>query len=262
MNAKQVVLLPLILCLIPEQGRAQAIDSVFVEVFNVQHAAIAGEPDMVTYRIFVDLAEGYELQMVYGDLEHSMRIESSKPFYNDLKHAVKYADRLDKEWLTDPNVALDSWLTIGSIARGFMGVPKSLDTDGSIVDCAPPVVIDPSSKISSATPIGPLCPVDGMLEVPDAPEVINFKHEPGYLGMVSGGLMETSDGAWAVLGGTKGVTDRNILLIAQISTTGLLSFKLNLQIETPEHQPVRYVASDAREGEVLFSGLAYGYRPR
>ncbi len=262
MKLAQAALLAGSLCAFPVLCNAQAIDSVFIEVFNVRESAIAGEPDLVTYRIFVDLAEGFELQMVYGDDHHSMRIETTTEFYNSLTHLVKYADRIDPAWLSDPNDALDSWLTMGAIGDRYMGVPKSLDSDGSILDCPPPSIADPTLGSGPLRSRDPLCPVDGMIEVPEVKEVINFKHEPGYLGKYRGGLVETSDGAWAVLGGVKGVTDRNIILIAQVSTTGSLSFKLNLQVETPDHKPVRYVANDAREGEVLFNGLAYGYRPR
>lgn len=262
MNLARAPLLACLLLLIPSWGRAQAIDSVFVEVFNVRQSEIAGEPDLVTYRIFVDLAEGYELQMVYGDLKHSMRIETTTYFHNDPTHVVKYADRIDATQLSDPEVALDSWLTIGTIGDRFMGAPKKLDSDGSILDCQPLTVMDPSSNTPHATLRSPLCPVDGMIEVPAVKEVVNFKHEPGYLGKSMGSLVETSDGAWAVLGGAKGVTEQNILLIAQLSTTGTLSFKLNMQLETPDHQIVRYVASDPNESEIYFEGLTHGYRPR
>ncbi|MBK9074026.1 MAG: hypothetical protein IPL77_03445 [Flavobacteriales bacterium] len=79
---------------------------------------------------------------------------------------------------------------------------------------------------------------------PEIREVVNFNFASGYLGKVKGNLLETTNGAWAVLGGKAGVTENNLLLIAQISTTGTLSFLLNLQIETPEHEPVKYVARD------------------
>lgn len=241
----------------PMIGCAQGIDSVFVEIFNVRPSTVAGGPDLTTYRIYVDLAEGYELQMVYGDQHHSMRIETTTEFFNSAKRSVKYGDRVDISALSDADAALDSWLTIGAIGRHHMGVPRALDTDGSVLD-------DPAPAASAfnAHENHPLYPSDGMIEVPAAIEIVNFKHEPGYLGESRGSLVETSDGAWAVLGGMRGATDMNICLLAQVSTTGTLSFKLNLQIKTPDHGPVKYVAANAREGEVLYEGLAHGSRAR
>ena len=48
-----------------------------------------------------------------------------------------------------------------------------------------------------------------------------------------------TDGAYAVLRGKRGVTDRNVLLIAQLTTTGELAYMISLQTGTLEHEPVK-----------------------
>nr|MBP6391898.1 hypothetical protein [Flavobacteriales bacterium] len=63
--------------LAPVIARSQAIDSVFVEVYHVQPGDVAGEPPLTTYRVFVDLAPDHELQMVYGDEKHQLRIHTT-----------------------------------------------------------------------------------------------------------------------------------------------------------------------------------------
>jgi hypothetical protein len=49
-----------------------------------------------------------------------------------------------------------------------------------------------------------------------------------------------------------------VLLIAQLTTTGELSYMINLQIETLEHEPVKYVARDPGPGEFTHPTLTYG----
>jgi hypothetical protein len=246
-----------LLGLMPLQGIAQAIDSVIVEIFHVRESKVEGEAPLTTYRIFIDLAAGHELQMVYGDDRHSLKIETTTSFHNELERGVRYADRLNASSLEDPAIILDSWLTIVAVSDQYAGVPKAMDDDGSIVQCPPP--IDHHAGASGEHPDARLlCPVDGLLKVPGVREVVNFDMDPSYLGKIRGSVIGTTNGAWAVLGGVKGVTEENIVLLAQVTTTGELSFRFNLQIETPDHQPVKYVALDPGEGEILFEGLSYG----
>ena len=89
-------------------------------------------------------------------------------------------------------------------------------------------------------------------------EVVDFKFALSYLERIKGAVLETTEGAWAAMGGMKGVTPENMVLIAQVTTSGKLSFKLNVQVGTPDHKAVKYVACDPAEGEVLFEGLSFG----
>ena len=104
----------------------------------------------------------------------------------------------------------------------------------------------------------PLCVRDGLLAIARIPEVVNFKMDPSYLHQIRGSTLRTIDGAWAVLGGTNGFTDRNTILIAQLTTTGELSFQLNLQIRTPDGEVVKYVAMDPVADEIQYPGLSHG----
>jgi hypothetical protein len=156
-------------------------------------------------------------------------------------------------------LALDTWLTLGAASGDHKGVPKELDTDGSVLECPPYT----DQQVLSAKDPGkdqgrPICIADGLQADTAIKEVINFKFDSGYLHKVRGNLLETTDGAWAVLGGMKGTTPENMVLIAQVTTTGKLHFKLNVQLGDPSHKPVKYVASDPQEGEVLFEGLNFG----
>ena len=66
----------------------------------------------------------------------------------------------------------------------------------------------------------------------------------------------TNDGAWAALGGVKGPTPENRVLIAQLTTNGKLSFGLNVQIGTPTGGFVQFVAKNPEGSEIRFEGLS------
>jgi hypothetical protein len=66
-----------------------------------------------------------------------------------------------------------------------------------------------------------------------------------------------TDGAWASLGkGAKAPAKLpNAILIAQITTTGKLSYQLNLQIGTPNGKSIRYVANNPTSEEFTHPSL-------
>lgn len=231
---------------------AQGIDSVFTEVYHVQPDPVAGKPPLVTYRIFVDLAPGYQLQMVYGDERNQLVIATTTEFFNDDNNGTKFAYLLRGDRLNGHPLALDSWLTINAASDHHLGVPRAWDDDGSILECPP----YPGYGLMPADGAKPLCASDGLVASDSVPETVNFRMEPGYLGTIRGSELRTMDGAWAVLGGTNGVGPNNVCLIAQLSTTGTLSYRLNIQLRTPDKKVVRYVSTAPRgTDEVLFPAL-------
>ena len=252
-----IILAPILLSATPRLAAQEAIDSVFVEVYHVQPAERPGDPATVTYRIFVDLAEGHELQMVYGDQAHKLRIWTTTAFENDTVLGAKFGHQIQAGRLNEGALALDSYLTIGAADNEHMGVPRAWDKDGSVLTC-PPYPGSRSRTGDAGGILAPLCITDGLIPYEEIREVVDFRFASGYLHKARGFDIETTDGAYAVLGGKRGVTDRNVLLIAQLTTTGELSYMLNLQIETPEHEPLKYVARDPGPGEFTHPSLTYG----
>jgi len=251
--------LPLTLPLIVATTAAHAqdaIDSMFVEVYHVEPPARQGDNPLVTYRIFVDLAPGHELQMVYGDERHKLRFWTSTAFENDTLAGAKFGHQIRKDRLNEGRAALDSYLTIGATDEGHLGVPREWDMDGSVLECPPYPDRKRLRGLPGAPP--PLCSTDGRIAATDVPEAVDFRFASGYLHKARGFDIETTDGAYAVLGGTPGVTDRNVVLIAQLTTTGELSYMVNLQIETPEHTPVKYVAGAPGPDERSHPSLLHG----
>jgi len=213
---------------------AQGVEGVLVERTHVAKALDGA--DTVTYRLYVDLAEGYQLQLAYGDAAHNLRIASSTDFLNTQPSAI-YGDDLNDRDMLPENIHGDSWFTLGMIGNAHWGVPWSMDMDGG--------ADDPMES-------------DGKMTATTVRDVVEFNFRPGYLGEIAGHIIETNNGGWAVLGGIKGATTHNAVLIAQLRTCGELTYELNLQLAAPDGSIEKYVARNAREGEIHAPFLCHG----
>lgn len=217
---------------------AQGLEGLVVEEYHRwQHN---GE-QLVTYRIYADLAKDHTLQMVYGSLGHALRIETSTTFFNDTVNGAAYAHRIPADAAKRFPTALDSWLTIDAVSNAQRGVPLAADEDGSLLR-------DKAFRKSL------LKQTDGAIPGP-VRDVVNFKLEPGYLDRIPGSTILCTDCAWSVLGGTTGATEANVVLLAQITTSGTLSYEFNLQVGKPGGTFIRYVAAKPEGDEVEFPAL-------
>ncbi len=236
---------------------AQPLERVIVETYHVQRPENGGAP-VTTYRIFLDLAPEHTVQVLYGDDHHSLRIETFPEFHNSPVGSVAYGDRAVVDTSHRKVFATDSWLTIGLVGKDHVGIPRDLDPDGSLLICPP---LSASLSADKERPlVDALCVADGLVPFGGGKEVVNFLMETTYLENFHGPMIETTNGAWAVLGGMKGPTEENIVLVAQISTADLLHFILNVQLGTPDGGFVKVVAKNPQEGELQFDQLTYGVR--
>ena len=236
---------------------AQPLEQVLVETYHVQRSENGGAP-VTTYRIFLDLAPEHTLQVLYGDDHHSLRIETFPEFHNTQDGSVAYGDRAVVDTSHRKVLATDSWLTIGLVGKAHVGVPRDIDPDGSLFSC-PPLSASLSADLERPV-VDLLCVADGLVPFGGGKEVVDFLMETTYLENFRGPVIETTNGAWAVLGGMKGATEENIVLVAQIATSDLLHFILNIQVGTPDGGFVKIVAKDPKEGELQFDQLTYGAR--
>lgn len=193
----------------------------------------------ITYRIFVDMKPGYKLQSVYGTTSHPLFFESSTSFYNNVKYGSETGDFVNEKLIDLHNTALDTWISMGAGSKFHNAVLKSDDKDSSII----------KSKKE-------LAKVEG-LKWGDI-------YATAYIGIdmqffvdsVNAKRFTTVNGAWANYAGAQGPTPENRVLIAQLTTNGVLKFELNLQIGTPEGKSIQYVAKDAKNREVIFKQLS------
>jgi hypothetical protein len=195
----------------------------------------------ITYRIYLDLRPGYKVQAIYGSAGHEMFIKSTTAFYNNENYIALTGLNVNDKNINIGNVALDSWITVGAATRMKMGIPKSDDKDSSLINKAG------LSKQDGLT--------DGVL-----PLLKTYNLDLScFKFAMNNGVFSTKNGAWASLGGTKGPTDDNKVLIAQITTNGKLSFELNVQIETPKKDILNFVAKDPVKYELAFKKLKYNH---
>ncbi|MEI6122053.1 MAG: hypothetical protein WCQ95_00355 [Bacteroidota bacterium] len=195
----------------------------------------------VTYRIFIDMKPDYKLQMVYGDKNHELVIETSTHFFNDTEADAVTGFNVDMKKLNVGNIALDSWVTLGAACRGFTGIPRAEDT----------------SKYSFISNRASLSKSDGLTKGV-LPDFLPFNLDLTFFNNDSTAKrFATTNGAWAAPGGVKGPTPENRVLIAQLTTNGELSFQLNVQIGTPTGGYVKFVATKPLNDEIEFYGLSF-----
>jgi len=193
----------------------------------------------VTFRIFIDMKPDYKLQLVYGNQKHELLLETTTNFFNDLEADAITGFNVNTKRINKGNIALDSWLTMGAAARGFTGIPRSEDTVGFSL-----ITNRPSLKSADGFTKGIL------------PDFKVFNLDMGFFNNDSTATrFSTNNGGWAAPGGVKGPTLENRVLVAQLTTNGKLSFKLNVQIGTPTGGYVQFVGEKPEGSEIQFNKL-------
>ena len=261
-NATKKILLGLGMILVGVSGNAQhGLENVIVEKYYVSDAADSASSvgilptGSVTYRVFVDMLPGYKFQMAYGSPQHNLIINTTTSFFNN-EDRGSTAPTYTKVQAKNNTVMLDSWLSAGAACAGNFGILKTEDDSIATVVNADGVLqnADTSAGI-------PLTLQDGLIA--GSPGVV------GLLGIDSaiavfdatsqaGNSFTITNGAWYCLAGIAGPKADNKVLIAQLTTNGRLSFKLNIQIGTPGGDIEKYVwDSPLDTTEIQLSCLSY-----
>jgi len=193
----------------------------------------------VTYRIYVDMKPGYALQAVYGIQNHELVIKTTTTFFNNTLSKSTTGDKIEIDQINNNSVSLDSWLTIGAASQSHLGVLKKEDSDGSLL----------IKKSLNKT--------DGLIKGNVRPLINYGLNLSCFNEEISASAFTVNNGSLAVLGGFQGPTNENRVLIAQLTTTGKLSFELNLQLGTPTGGALQYVAKNPEGKEIQFNELIY-----
>lgn len=212
----------------------------------------------VTYRVYADLAAGYQFQAVYGDANHELRLETTTLFFNNEDRGAPFPT-FSKNFCDDNTVMLDSWVSVGAACANNFGVLKAND-DGVAT------VVNNDGVLQNNDPLMgiPLTQQDGFLAgAPQPVTAVNITALEAMLDAqndgTNGPLFSTNNGSWASLNGSTGADPLvNHVLLAQITTDGVFSFKLNLQIRnTTTLQVENYVAQNPIGNEILEPTLTY-----
>lgn len=226
-----------------------ALESVIVERYYVSDStdyidttADALPKGSITYRIFIDMKPGYSLQLVYGNKDHELVIETSATFFNNQECRAETGFNIDAKKLHTGTFALDSWITMGAASRLHTGIPREEDNDG----------------FSFITNRNSLNKIDGLTKgvLPNF-QIFNLDLK-FFCADTHASKFNTINGGWAALGvEIKGPTPANRVLIAQLTTNGKLAFALNVQIGTPTGGSLKFVANNPKISEMNFDGLTY-----
>lgn len=250
-------------------GKAQnGLENIIVEKYYVSNAADAAGSvgalpvGSVTYRIYADMLPGYKFQAAYGVNGHPLVLSTSTSFFNNEDRGAT-TPTYTKTQARANTVMLDSWLSVGAACSGNnFGVLKSEDDvtlgGATVVNSNVPPILQ-NNDASAGIPISVQ---DGIWTAATAPEAVTFVGISATdLSMFdatsqAGNSFTTINGSWAALNGATGPTASNRVLIAQITTDGIFTYELNIQIGTPTGGVQNFVASNPVGSEIQLASLS------
>ncbi len=254
------------------------IEDVIVETYYISDANDATDeiggtlaPGSKTYRVYLDLCEDCSLRAIFGSPEHPLTISSSAPFFNNLDRGRTFGHEINNSALDENTVALDSWLSFGAASNQKFGVLKTDDTDGSIVGGANNdggsaniaggllVNADPEAGIPLTQEDG-LIPLNGSAALPPNFQVVGTSPGDVLNAETVAATFNSSDTRLTCsVPGTRGPDATNRILIAQLTTTGDLTFCINVDVQRGDGTVLRFVSGDSLllEGETPNGRLCY-----
>jgi hypothetical protein len=246
----------LIPALLPGQANAQnEIENVIVETYYISNATDAVETEeggilpegSKTYRVYLDLSPDCSLRAIYGSQAHPLEIISTALFYNNMDRGKSFGHQVNTNWLDENTVPVDSWLSFGAATSTRFGILKSEDTDGSDFIQGNDMGMMMNSDAQAGIPI---VDVDGLVEdtsqstTPPTLFISGISPDSTFLDTTQAATFITDSTVISCTSpGMRGPTAENKILIAQLTTTGELTFHLNVEIECGG-EVLRFVALD------------------
>jgi len=224
-------------------------------------------PGTKIYRVFLDLCQGCKIKELFGTPQNPLTIKSDSIFFNSSFGAIR-GYNLNPAFLAAFDTApLDSYLSMGAASTTDWGIPKELDSDGSIWEGRTP----PQPLTNTSEEIGiPLTESDGLLstggsslEPSDWQFSSSFESELGSVfgansnDSVFGGGSTDQPFTLKFPTGVQGPNDENIVMIGQFATTGELEFNLNMVVEDAQGDSTRLVSTLATGDQEFNNFLFY-----
>jgi hypothetical protein len=261
-------LLPILLFLSLAKFSEAQLEGLVVETYYVSDVldatdTIGGQllEGETTYRIYLDLAPGSRLLSVFGQEEHPFSMGSTRRFFNNVDGA-SFGYEIPKVSYESNTVALDSYITLGQNGfqglKNYYGILKSQDTDGSFIgglnNDGGSEMVD-GGLLTNADPIAgiPLTVADGMdtlnLAITDwfSFGIVDFASGADSSIFSNSAADSTFESNQFILQceGVYGVNpDSNQVLVAQLTTPGEISFRLNARILTIGGDTLTYVGTN------------------
>jgi len=261
-NFTKIILICTALSLTCALSHAQTgLEKIIVEKYYISNAddeaaSIGILPaGSVTYRIYLDMKQGYTFQTAYGSPTHTLFINTTTSFFNNEDRGAT-TPTFSISQVKGNTIMLDSWLTAGAACTGNFGVLKSEDNGVA-------TVLNSDGILKNTDPLAgiPLTEQDGLLAGSTGSFTsIGISDQSTVFDAISqfGNSFLVQNGAWSCLTGASGPDTTNKLLIAQVTTDGHLSFELNVQLGNPDGLSAeQFVAKAATGAETMFPGLTY-----
>lgn len=224
-------------------GNEGGLEGVIVEEYYETSSADAGDAlapiaaGQTTYRVYLDLAPGYEAQIIFASAASSagniLEFATTTSFYNS-PFGAEFGDGIGAAVFGFGATPLDSYITMGSGAAGQIGVLKADDTNGSLISGRLENI--PADGIAITT-------ADGLIAGTSSPTG-TLGLNTDAVGAIGGNSVSTMDGSFFNLNGVSGPNADNRVLIGQFTTDGEFSFKLNVQILGPDGSSEIYTHTD------------------
>lgn len=269
-------ILLILICLINSKVNAQ-VEEIIIETYYISGSMDTASSDWVeplkegsvTYRIYADIEDSSKLIAIYGDNSHPLIITSTSEIFNNTDRGESFGYEIRYNKLDEYTLALDSWITLGYATNSHLGIVKENDPDG----CIDEILNNENNMLSNVHPeMGITLDVaDGL--VPNIDNDLQFSNTGFFtysdslcntisldtstvFGNVKGNeFISSCEARISSSSGIIGPTSDNIVLLAQITTKGTISFKLNLEIMDRDGKITKYVANDTDIEE----GIKYSY---
>jgi hypothetical protein len=249
---------------------AQGLEGIIVEKYYVSDEADSIDADenfavsplhigSVTYRVYADLAPDYKFIQSFGSDTHPWTIETTTFFYNDPNYGFSAYEGTSVNNTRKNTTLIDSYLSVGGVANGKVGVLKIEDTDGTIGNQQG--ILANNNPLVGA-PLTGTDGVDGLMDGTNVtPNTLGLSGSIDVFDQTAGSIFETTNGTIVALGGSQGITPSNHVLLGQFTTDGTFSFKWNLQILAPNGLDEIYVAENPVGTEQTLGSLIYESEP-
>ena len=273
MKTKKIIIGLGILCL-NAVAYAQGLEGIVVEKYYLTNDAdganALAEGSITTlntgttvYRVYVDMAAGYKYSQIFGSNANNLKVNTTTNFFNDPNYGVSINPAtVSVNNIRKNTMMIDSWFTTGGTAVGKVGVLKSEDTDGALVNAQG--ILANNAGGCFGLPINGSGAQDGFVAGTSSTYLV-----PNALGLGSsldclegttpGNSITITNGAIAALGGIVGATSSNMVLIGQFTTDGVFTFELNLQlVNIATGLAENYVASNPTGSQLTHPTLTRG----
>lgn len=247
--------------------KAQGLEDVILEKYYVMDAADAAATGMpvgtVTYRVFADLASGWELQSIYGSGADVFSVSSDMPFFNH-EEASSFQQGITKSAIPSQatGLNLDSYFAtgrVGTTTAPYLITTKAVDANGSILT-VPGIYNNTGGGIGN--PIKTHDGYDGTTVVKNwtvaggIDGAIDDVFSTLATGPSTNNSFSTTSGALAIASSLVGDAG-NRIMIGQFTTLGFLSYSFNLQIRNITTLEVQqWVADTPQSGQFQHTGLS------